>query len=50
MGVLWTAVTKGIEAAGRAALMCTHAGSCKSVCPMEIDIPEAIHYIKTRYL
>ncbi|CCC81450.1 LUD domain-containing protein [Thermoproteus tenax] len=50
VGVMWLAVTKGIEAAGPAALMCAHAGNCKEVCPMKIDIPEVIRYIRTNYL
>lgn len=50
MGVMWTAVTKGIEAAGPHALLCMHAGTCREVCPMKIDIPEVIQEIKARYI
>jgi L-lactate dehydrogenase complex protein LldG len=32
-------VTRGIEAAGPHALKCVHAGNCKKVSPMDIDIP-----------
>ena len=50
MGVMWTAVTRGIEEAGPHALKCVHAGNCKEVCPMEIDIPQIIQEVKRRYL
>ncbi|ABL88505.1 protein of unknown function DUF162 [Pyrobaculum islandicum DSM 4184] len=50
MGVMWTAITRGIEEAGPHALKCAHAGNCKEVCPMEIDIPKIIQEIKMRYL
>ena len=50
MGVMWTAVTRGIEAAGPHALKCVHAGNCKEVCPMDINMPQVIHEIKNRYL
>jgi L-lactate dehydrogenase complex protein LldG len=42
-------VTRGIEVAGPHALS-VHAGNCKEVCPMEIDIPQIIHEVKKRYL
>ncbi|ABL88511.1 protein of unknown function DUF162 [Pyrobaculum islandicum DSM 4184] len=50
MGVMWTAITRGIEEAGPHALKCAHAGNCKEVCPMEIDIPKIIQEIKMRYM
>jgi Uncharacterized conserved protein containing a ferredoxin-like domain len=50
MGVMWTAVTKGIEEAGPHALKCVHAGNCKEVCPVGIDIPQVIHEVRKRYL
>ena len=50
MGVMWTAVTRGIEEAGPHALKCVHAGNCREVCPMSIDIPKVIHAIRARYL
>jgi L-lactate dehydrogenase complex protein LldG len=50
MGVMWTAVTRGIDEAGPHALKCVHAGNCKEVCPMGIDIPKVIHEIRARYL
>ena len=50
MGVMWTAVTRGVEEAGPHALKCVHAGNCKEVCPMQINIPQIIHEVKKRYL
>lgn len=50
MGVMWTAVTRGINEAGPHALKCVHAGNCEAVCPMGIKIPEVIQAIKARYL
>ena len=50
MGVMWTAVTRGIEAAGPHALKCVQAGNCKEVCPVGIDIPQVIHEVRKRYL
>jgi len=43
-------VTKGIEEAGPHALKCVHAGNCKEVCPVGIDIPQVIHEVRKRYL
>lgn len=50
VGVMWLAITKGVNVAGPAAMKCAHAGNCKEVCPMRIDIPKVIHYVKTQYL
>ncbi|MGC8582178.1 MAG: LUD domain-containing protein [Thermoproteus sp.] len=50
VGVMWLAITRGIEAAGPSAVKCAHAGNCREVCPMKINIPEIIHYIKSSYL
>ncbi|MEL9991737.1 MAG: lactate utilization protein B [Thermoproteus sp.] len=50
VGVMWLAVTRGLRAAGPSAMMCAHAGNCREVCPMKINIPEIIRYIKTKYL
>jgi L-lactate dehydrogenase complex protein LldG len=43
-------VTRRIEAAGPHAPKCVHAGNCRDVCPMEIDIPQVIQEVKKRYL
>ncbi len=50
MGVMWTAITRGVEAAGPHAMSCTHAGNCRLVCPMSIDIPKVIRAVKRRYI
>jgi L-lactate dehydrogenase complex protein LldG len=51
-GVMWNAVIHGVtnENVGKIALLCAHSGGCKEVCPMKINIPEVIHYIKRSYL
>jgi L-lactate dehydrogenase complex protein LldG len=51
-GVMWNAVIHGVtdEKVGKTALLCVHAGGCKESCPMKINIPEVIHYIKASYL
>jgi L-lactate dehydrogenase complex protein LldG len=41
---------EGNEAAGPYALKCVHAGNCKEVCPVDIDIPQVIQEVKKRYL
>ena len=43
-------MTRGIEAAGPHALKCVHAGNCREVCPVDIDIPQVIQEVKKRYL
>ncbi|MFB6469655.1 MAG: LUD domain-containing protein [Vulcanisaeta sp. AZ3] len=50
MGIPWTAVTKGIMEAGPAAMLCTHSGNCKEVCPMGINLPQLILHVKNEYL
>ena len=50
MGVIWTAITMGIDKAGPHAMLCTHAGTCREVCPMKINIPDIIKAIKERYV
>ncbi|MBP1449601.1 MAG: lactate utilization protein [Thermoproteus sp.] len=49
-GVMWLAVVKGVDAAGPHAAMCAHAGNCKEVCPMGINITEVIRYIKAKWV
>ncbi|MEZ0318567.1 MAG: lactate utilization protein B [Pyrobaculum sp.] len=50
MGVMWTAITRGIKEAGPHALKCVHAGNCREVCPMGIDIPKVIHAVRSKFL
>nr|KJR74149.1 MAG: (Fe-S)-binding protein [Thermoproteus sp. AZ2] len=49
-GVMWLAVTRGVAAAGPSSVKCLHAGNCREVCPMGINIPEVIAYIKRKYV
>lgn len=42
IGAIWTAFTHGIDKAANLILTCTTCGRCKSVCPLEIDIPRMI--------
>lgn len=44
MGVMWNYITNKDP---WPASYCTHSGGCKEVCPMEIDIPSVIRYIKS---
>jgi L-lactate dehydrogenase complex protein LldG len=47
MGAMWSAVIYGDR---RPAMMCTHSGGCKEVCPMRIDIPRVLEELKAREL
>ncbi len=51
-GVMWNAIIHGPndENVGKTALLCVHSGGCREACPMKINIPEVIHYIKTIYM
>ncbi|NPA23135.1 MAG: lactate utilization protein [Crenarchaeota archaeon] len=46
MGVMWTAVTRGIDYAAKYADMCLGCGNCSKNCPMGIDIRRVIAYIR----
>lgn len=49
MGVVWLYVLGYREEAGYLSTLCTHAGNCKVVCPMKIDLPTMISKIKASY-
>ena len=49
MGVNWTAVTMGEEAASGLAMLCLGCRRCDMVCPVEIPLAGILHYLKTRY-
>ena len=49
MGVIWTAITEGVEKAAPLALFCLNCGKCKEVCPMDIDIPNMMSELKRYY-
>ncbi|BFH72151.1 lactate utilization protein B [Sulfurisphaera javensis] len=43
MGAMWSYIIYGD---GKPATYCTHSGNCKEVCPMKINIPKVLEYIK----
>jgi len=47
-GTIFTAFTKGLEAAVAQAFTCTLCGKCKDICPMGIDVPEMIRKLRQR--
>ncbi len=49
MGVIWTAITQGIDEAAPYAVFCLNCGRCKEVCPESIDIPEMMRELKKHY-
>ena len=46
MGVLWTAVTEGVEKAAALAQLCLGCRACDVVCPMEIPLSRTIRRLK----
>jgi L-lactate dehydrogenase complex protein LldG len=50
MGVGWLYITRGIEEAGPLSMLCIHAGNCREVCPLHIDIPNIMQRIKAEYI
>ncbi|MEM0373633.1 MAG: lactate utilization protein B [Sulfolobaceae archaeon] len=44
MGAMWSYI---VYKDSRPSLYCTHSGGCKEVCPMRINIPKVIEYIKS---
>lgn len=42
-GVMWNAIVRGDSSAAH---MCTHSAGCREVCPMDINIPRVLEYIK----
>jgi len=46
IGVLWTAVTRDVERAAQISPLCVSCGLCKETCPVSIDIPMTISWIK----
>ena len=42
-GAMWSYIVNGDT---KPALYCTHSGGCKEVCPMKINIPRILEYIK----
>ena len=50
MGVGWLYITRGLEHAGPLSMLCIHAGNCREVCPLHIDIPSIMQRIKAEYV
>lgn len=48
IGIIWSAFTAGEEKVAAAIDACTKCGRCKEVCPLEIDVPKMIEYLKAR--
>lgn len=46
MGVLWTAVTEGMEKAAALAQLCLGCRACDTACPMEIPLSGIIHRLR----
>jgi L-lactate dehydrogenase complex protein LldG len=46
MGAMWSYI---VYKDSRPAMLCTHSGGCKEVCPMRIDIPKVLEYIKSKW-
>ncbi len=42
-GVMWHSIVTGDSSYAH---LCTHSGGCKEVCPMDIDIPRVMEYLK----
>jgi len=49
MGVVWTAITQGVEAASGLAMLCLGCGRCDLVCPVEIPLSRILHDLKREY-
>ncbi len=49
MGIGWTAIVEGIDAAAPLAMLCLGCGKCREVCPSKIDMPSIIRYIKSKF-
>ena len=43
MGAMWSYI---VNKDSKPAMYCTHSGNCKEVCPMKINIPKVLEYIK----
>ena len=47
MGMGWSAITSSIA---EEVFLCSMCGKCKEICPMKIDIPEIIRYLRAKVL
>lgn len=46
MGILWTALVKGVDVANGFSELCISCGLCSSVCPVMIPVAEEIMFVK----
>jgi len=49
MGVVWTAITEGVEAAAGLAMLCLGCARCDLVCPVEIPLSSILHSLRREY-
>jgi len=49
MGVLWTAITEGVDRAAGLAMLCMGCARCDEVCPMRIPLSEMLRALKRLY-
>ncbi len=49
MGVIWTAITEGIEIGSEVSQLCLGCKRCDLACPVEIPLSNIIHYLKTQF-
>ena len=49
MGVLWTAITEGIEESAGLAMLCLVCGRCDEVCPVRIPLSSLLRRLKSVY-
>jgi L-lactate dehydrogenase complex protein LldG len=50
MGVVWTAITQGVEVASGLAMLCLGCRRCDFVCPVEIPLSRILHNLKREYV
>ncbi len=50
MGIGWTAITENIETAMPLSWFCLLCGACKEACPVKIDIPKIVRFLRKQYL
>ncbi len=50
IGVAWTYITEGPDAAGPLSMACLLMGRCREACPLKIDIPGMVREIRRRYV
>ncbi|MCS7098367.1 MAG: lactate utilization protein [Candidatus Methanomethyliaceae archaeon] len=48
IGIIWSAFTAGEDKVAAAIDACTKCGRCKELCPLEIDVPKMVEYLKKK--